>query len=864
MDMDKEAHVAFGTLVRRYRIAVGLTQEELAERSGVSPRAISEIERGGASVPRRSTVELLADALELSPDERATLVATLPSRKPATPSATPPSSMPAAPTSYDVDAPGASEPALGPTPVTALPAALTPLIGREHEEAAVAHLLRHAREGSSIRLLTLTGPGGVGKTRLALRVAAGLANDFPDGVVFVPLAPLADPTLVLPAIAQGLTIRETPGRTVQETVQVDVRDKRLLLLLDNFEHLLPAALDIAALLRACPLLTVLATSRTVLHIAGEHTFEVPPLAVPDLRQLPSETAVEHVPAVALFMRRARAVRPDFALTPALAPTVAEICVRLDGLPLAIELAAARMRLLSAPALLARLDDRFRLLTGGARDLDARQQTLRGALDWSYGLLNETEQRLFARLAVFAGSAALDAVEAVCDAAGDLKIDALDGLESLLNKSLLRRAAVESPDPRVVMLETMRAYAWEQLAARGETEQTRQAHADYYVALAEEAEPHLIGPEQVTWLARLEAEHDNLRAALAWVSERDSDRLARLTGTLDRFWAMRGHITEGRVWLDIALERAAPESPHYARVLRAAGLLAKAQGDYHTARHLFERGIAVYEALGDKRNLASLITVLALLVHEQGDTAYAATLHEQSIGVARELGETHDAAIALSHLAVVKQEQGDYAGALPLHEKSVSILRATGDKKGLAVTLGNQGLLYREMGDIERATALCHEVLDIMQELGDKGSTAIALNNLGDLLHERGDDVRAAETLTESLVLYRELGLRWGFAYALEGLATVSTAVGQPVRAARLFGAATALRASLGMPRPHSERVRYERTVLRAQALLGQERFDDAFAAGEALSVEQAIHEALTSTPASGGPSHMSQPSTPRL
>ncbi len=234
MDMDKEAHVAFGTLVRRYRIAVGLTQEELAERSGVSPRAISEIERGGASVPRRSTVELLADALELSPDERATLVATLPSRKPATP----PSSMPAAPTSYDVDAPGASEPALGPTPVAALPAALTPLIGREHEEAAVAHLLRHAPEGSSIRLLTLTGPGGVGKTRLALRVAAELADDFPDGVVFVPLAPLADPTLVLPAIAQGLTIRETPGRTLQETVQVDVRDKRLLLLLDNVE---PAA-----------------------------------------------------------------------------------------------------------------------------------------------------------------------------------------------------------------------------------------------------------------------------------------------------------------------------------------------------------------------------------------------------------------------------------------------------------------------------------------------------------------------------------------------------------------------------------------------------------------------------------------------
>jgi len=781
--METTQPTLFGDLLKRHRTAAGLTQEALAERARLSRKAVSALECGERLAPRRDTLRLLADALGLADAERA---------------------------AFEVAArPGAASPA-DPTPPRDppcnLPAPPTPLLGREREVARALELLHR----DDVRLLTLSGPAGVGKTRLSVDVATGLRAAFADGVFFVSLAPLSDPALVASAIAQALGLREQGSQSLHDTLIEHLRAKQMLLLLDNFEHVAAAAPLLAELLAACPTLTLLVTSRAPVHVRGEHTLPVPPLAVPDPAVILPLDTLAALPAVALFVQRAEAVAHDFALTPANAPAVAAICRRLDGLPLAIELAAARIALLPPHALLARLEQRLPLLVGGARDLPERQQTLRAAIGWSYDLLHAGERALFRRLSVFAGGATLDAVEAVCHTTGDLEGDALEWLAGLVDKSLLRREEGTGGEARVGMLETIRAYGRERLAASEELEATERAHAAYYVALAEQAEPELTGPEQALWLARLEQDHDNLRTAMCWtLASGEAELGLRLAGALRRFWERHGHLTEGQAWLEglLALDGQAGDyacPAARAKALHGAAALVIKQGDYAHAHALCQASLNLWRQLGDRRGIASCFNVLGIIAHHQGDRSRAIALYEDSLALCGDLGDTWGVSAALVNLGLVAKDQGDGARATDLYEDSLALKQRGDDVWGLAFVL-------------------CA---------------------MGQAVHEQGDNVRAQALFTESLTLHRELG---GALYAmdcLEGLAHIAVAQGQPGRAARLVGAADTLRAASGAPLPPPDQAGYDRLVTAVRAALSEESFAAAGAAGAALSLEQAITLAL--------------------
>ncbi len=703
--------ISFGEWLRRRRQALHLTQQQFGSLASCSAAMIRKIEADERR-PSVDVARLLARALQIPPREHEAFLRFARGER---------ADAPALPS--DVAAPGA-RPMRGPTN---LPAPTTALIGRQQELAAVRSLL----ERTDVRLVTLTGPGGVGKSRLALAMADALRGTFVDGIFVVALAPINQPELVLSAIAQALEVQEAADRQLLDAVQASLRDKQLLLILDNFEQVQAAGLVIAEMLRAAPHIKVVVTSRAPLRLQGEREVSIPPLAVPR-PPLPPAASLSQYDAVRLFIDRAQAVKADFQVTNANAPAVAEICARVDGLPLAIELAAARIKILPPEGLLQRLSSRLAMLTGGAKDLPARQQTLRNTIDWSFDLLEPHEQMLFVQLAIFVGGCTLEAVESVCmnaadgeERAGNTGEQMLDTLQSLVDKSLIWQGQRGTGEPRFAMLETIREYAHERLDDDPQKDALARRHAHYFLALAETAAPRLTSSEQRHWLERLDAEHDNLHAALQWTLDHDElDLAARGSAALWRFWQMRGYLREGYHWLESVLAHGdVLPSPLQTSVTIGAAVLAERQGNYQRATDLFEQAGQLAREQGDTRGLAFILNGLGNIAMNQRDLERARPLYEESLALRRELGDTHGIANSLNNLGWAAVEQGDYSTARSLLAEGRNLLEQVGDTGGLARAIHNSGIIELETGDYRGAAWLFSESLALRLEIDDKWGIA---------------------------------------------------------------------------------------------------------------------------------------------
>jgi predicted ATPase/DNA-binding XRE family transcriptional regulator len=874
-------------LLRDHRRAAGLTQAELAERAGLSWRGVIGLERGERRAPHRDTVTRLAAALGLTDAEHAALEAA--ARSPAAAGGSVVAAPPAGPDAQ-VYQPAPHQPSHH------LPLPPTPLLGREHEVAAICALLQQ----QAVRLVTLTGPAGVGKTRLGLEVGAMFADTFADGVWFIRLAPVADPALVIPTIARTLGLQEAGRRSIGEVLREWLRPRRLLLLLDNCEQVVAAAPEVAELLASSPGLQVLATSRAPLHLRGEQEYLVSPLPLPLSlpvpaarsstargRALQAERLLLEAPAVALFVTRAQATRPTFALTAQTADAVAKICARLDGLPLAIELAAARVRLLSPAQLLSRLEPRLPLLVGGARDLEARQQTMRTAISWSEALLAPEERRLFRRLSVFVGGFTLEAVEVVCAApegAEPLGVGVLEGLGALVDQSL-----VQSPQQRTVdrkagarvegeygeeyfrLLYVIREYALDQLKASGgegregeevstEAEAVRRAHAAYFLSSVEGRELAVYGPESTVWMSRLEQEHDNFRAALSWARERGEMELGlRLATALMLYWDAKGYLSEGRGWLEGLLVRppdggrprkdadgrgtSRVSTMTRAKALLGVGMFARRAGDYEQARKALEASLALARGQQPGWVAALVLGQLGHMARRHGNLEHATAYIKEGAALLQAAGEPV-AGLFLSDLGHIALIRGDLEQAELYLEESLGLGRRVGSDYLAGFPLAGLAQVALARRDLERSAAYFEESLAMCRRLGVDFWAGFQLAGLSHIARLRGDLAGAARLAREQLATWRWLGVPGYLAGCLEGIGLTAAAAKQWTRTARLLGMAAALREAVGEPLSPRWREEIEQAVAFAREALGELGWAAAFAAGHALSLEEAIVEAL--------------------
>jgi predicted ATPase/transcriptional regulator with XRE-family HTH domain len=786
--MDATSPVIFGDLLRRYRVAAGLTQEELAEKAQVSPRAISDLERGARIHPYRATVQLLADALQLGPAERSQLDAAARSPLPGP-----------SPRSADRAEPSASVPvvAAGHRP-NAPPVQLTPLIGRETEVAAVVHLL----QSPSVRLVTLTGPGGIGKTSLALAIAARVFADFADGVVLARLEVVTDDNLVGPAIAQEFGLRDVADRSPWESLREYLRGRHLLLVLDNLEQVLEAAGDVADLLVGCPTVRVLATSRVPLHLAGEQEYLVPPLGFAQLTPSLSLTEATGSAAAQLFVERARSVRAGFAVSEANARGIARICAQLDGIPLAIELAASLVKALPVDAVADRLAAQLRLLARPGHPGQARQQTLQATFDWSYDLLADLERALFRRLAVFVGGFVLEAAEAVCgDAVGPIPSEqVLPLFVQLVDKSLVVLRESDA-DVRYHLLQPIRQYGWERLGQVGEVEELRRRHCAWYLALAEPSERVQWGGERREWMARLQAEHDNLRAALRWCLEADPTQGLRLACCLDRFWLDRGDFSEGQFWFESLLARAPAETDLVGAALWRLGNLRSHAGDTAGAQTALEASVVQLRASDQAVDLIQALVYCGAAAWSNGEGPWATALLEEAYERARGIDHPRLMGFALGNLGQVAHQQGDLARARASLTEGLALQRVVNPVRGVAWMLQALAGVARSEGDDRQAWLLARESLSLAWENRPVGTIAGGLISLGVSAQRAGDNRRAVRLL------------------------------------------AAAAHESLSAPGPF-ERQEHDASLAASRAALGDVEFARAWAEGRAMPLDRAVAYAL--------------------
>ncbi len=847
----------FAHLLRAYRINAKLTQEELAAQAQVDPRTVRRLEAGQGGAPRKDTAEFLAETLRLSPIERDHFEAAARAARGAWQRTTHPR----------------------PSPIE-LPEQQTSLIGRERDVSDIATLL--LRENT--RLLTLTGPGGVGKTRLALRVAEDLRVVFADGASFVDLAATRDASLVIAVIARSFGIQDDGREPLQDRLTDHLRRKRLLLVLDNFEHVVAAGPRLAELLEACREVRALATSRAPLHLRREQQFPVQPFALPDLDNLPETSVLAQHPPIRLFVERAQAVAPSFELTDANAAAVAAICARLDGLPLAIELAAARSKLVTPPWLLARLDKRLPLLTGGAQDVPERLQTMQGAISWSYELLSERDRGVMRQLSVFANGYTIEAAEAVCQPGDDDGADILASLDSLVDKSLIREIREMeqgTDDVRLSMLETIREFGLERLDAHGETAETCLRHALYYTQLAEQAKPHLRGAEQLLWLNRLEAEHNNIRAALEWsIGQPGAGEYGlRLASAVWQFWYMRTYITEGRRWLERVLADGDGEAAALrAEALNAAGCLALLQSDETQAEMLLEDSLRHARRAGDRAAEARALTNLGSIMQLRGDYEGSLSRYEESLPIFRDRQEMPNAASALYNIGIARLHLGNDEEAQLFLQESLQLFRSAGYKLGIAKALTNLASIMRQRGDLERARMAIEESMGRLLESGSDSSKAEVLREMGAIEEAYGNRPTALGHFREALRLFLDVqdepGCReameevaWASAVADDAAAEHTVADQHPAMrqsgscadlstqrqgldyAAQLLAASDGQVTTSRQPRSPSQKVRYDERVRSLRATLGDDVFTRCWAAGQHLTREEAINLALNGAPA---------------